>query len=115
MTKIFGNSLLVRMGLAMATITILAFISMVSSMLITEATQGEAGAINQAGTLRMQSYRITTQIALHNGPGPASGSHSDGLYKLVKEFEVFQDAIEGILGAKKGTINIVKRERSKNP
>jgi hypothetical protein len=33
---------------------------------------------------------------------------------LVKEFEVYEDAIERILGAKKGTINIVNRETPKN-
>jgi len=34
--------------------------------------------------------------------------------KLVKEFEVYEDAIERILGAKKGTINIVNRETLRN-
>ena len=87
MGQIFENSLLVRLGLAMATITILAFISMVSSVLITEATQGEAAAINQAGTLRMQSYRITTQIALHHAAGSAWDSQSNTLHNLAKEFE----------------------------
>ena len=58
-----NKSLLLRMGLAMATITTFAFISMLSSVIIAELTQGVASAINQAGTLRMQSYRIASALA----------------------------------------------------
>ena len=39
---------------------------------------------------------------------------SGNIDKLVKEFEVYEDAIERILGAKKGTINIVNRETLRN-
>ena len=38
----------------------------------------------------------------------------ENIDKLVKEFEAFEDAIERILGAKKGTINIVNRETLRN-
>ena len=55
--------MLLRMGIAMATITTFAFISMLSSAIIAELTQGVAAAINQAGTLRMQSYRIASALA----------------------------------------------------
>ena len=51
------------MGIAMATITAFAFVSMVSSVIIAELTQGVASAINQAGTLRMQSYRMASALA----------------------------------------------------
>ena len=34
--------------------------------------------------------------------------------KIVKEIEVYEDAMERILGAKKGAINIVNREMLKN-
>ncbi|MCW9087973.1 MAG: type IV pili methyl-accepting chemotaxis transducer N-terminal domain-containing protein [Gammaproteobacteria bacterium] len=63
MSKLFEKSLLLRLGLAMATIVALAFAGMVSSVFIAEASQGQATAINQAGTLRMQSYRIASEIA----------------------------------------------------
>jgi two-component system nitrate/nitrite sensor histidine kinase NarX len=62
MTSIFKNSLMLRLGLAMTLITSLGFISMVSSVFIAEATQGAAGAINNAGSLRMLSYKIATQL-----------------------------------------------------
>jgi len=38
----------------------------------------------------------------------------ENMDKMVKEIEVYEDAIERILGAKKGTINIVNREMLKN-
>jgi len=38
----------------------------------------------------------------------------ENMDKMVKEIEVYEDAIERILGAKKGTINIVNREILKN-
>ncbi|OOZ40772.1 hypothetical protein BOW53_06540 [Solemya pervernicosa gill symbiont] len=58
------KSLLLRIGLAMATITLLAFVGMLSSVIIADTTEGEAAAINQAGTLRMQSYRIASSLTL---------------------------------------------------
>ncbi|MBA3061887.1 MAG: TetR/AcrR family transcriptional regulator [Atribacteria sp.] len=38
----------------------------------------------------------------------------ENMDKIVKEIEVYEDAMERILGAKKGTINIVNREMLKN-
>ena len=38
----------------------------------------------------------------------------ENMDKMVKEIEVYEDAMERILGAKKGTINIVNREMLKN-
>jgi two-component system nitrate/nitrite sensor histidine kinase NarX len=63
MIKLFEKSLLIRLGLAMATITTLAFLGMLSSVFIAETSEGQAAAINQAGTLRMQSYRIASALA----------------------------------------------------
>jgi two-component system nitrate/nitrite sensor histidine kinase NarX len=57
------KSLLLRVGFAMATITALAVIGMVSSVFIARTLEGFAAAINQAGTLRMQSYRIASSLA----------------------------------------------------
>ena len=63
MPKLLEKSLLLRLGLAMATITALAFVGMLSSVFIAETSEGQAAAINQAGTLRMQSYRIASELA----------------------------------------------------
>ena len=56
------KSLLLRLGMAMAGITTLALIGMLSSVLIARTLDGFAAAINQAGTLRMQSYRIASSL-----------------------------------------------------
>ena len=87
MTKLTKKSLLLHLGMAMATITTLAFVSMVSSVVIAELSQGVATAINQAGSLRMQSYRIASNLTNI----PNSGITNEAQWKrsnaLVDEFE----------------------------
>ncbi len=56
------QSLLLRVGLIMAALTLLAVSSMMSSVFIGRTIQGEATAVNIAGSLRMHSYRIATQL-----------------------------------------------------
>ncbi len=56
------NSLVLHIGLAMASIVLLAIVGMSSSVFMTETSKGYAAAINQAGTLRMQSYRIAASL-----------------------------------------------------
>lgn len=68
MTKRFNKSLLLRLGFAMSTITAMAFIGMLSSVFIADVSEGQATAINQAGTLRVQSYRIASELARHRLP-----------------------------------------------
>lgn len=60
------GSLLVLVGALMSFILVLSLSAMASGLLIANLTQGMAAAINQSGTLRMQSYRIG--LALTNGP-----------------------------------------------
>lgn len=75
------EKLLMRLGVSMGTITALAFIGMLSSVFIAEAMQGAAAAINQAGTLRMQSYRIASHL------GHAEKDHADITRTLIQEFD----------------------------
>ncbi len=56
------RSLLLRLGFAMAAITLLGIIGMASSIMIASMTQGSAITIDEAGSLRMQSYRIASLI-----------------------------------------------------
>lgn len=65
--KLFEQSLLLRLGAAMAAITLLGVIGMASAIIIAGITQGNAETINLAGSLRMQSYRIAslTLVAQH--------------------------------------------------
>lgn len=62
MSRLLRKSLLLRLGLALSAITTLAFMGMLSSVFIAETGKGDASAINQAGSLRMQSYRIATAL-----------------------------------------------------
>lgn len=79
------DSLLLRMGLILAGIVLLALVSMLSSVIIAEAARGDAAAINLAGSLRMQSYRIATRLL------SAAGDPTAGLAPQVdaeiREFE----------------------------
>ena len=87
MTKLTKKSLLLHLGIAMATITTLAFVSMVSSVIIAEMSQGVAAAINQAGSLRMQSYRIASSLSHLPSSGIGSTSQWRESKSLVQEFE----------------------------
>ena len=81
----FKNSIILRMGITMGFIILLAFLTMLGSIIIEERTQGHAAAVNQAGSLRMQSYRIATRLVYQ------SDMDTETYWKLteqlVQEFE----------------------------
>jgi two-component system nitrate/nitrite sensor histidine kinase NarX len=81
MLKFPAKKLRMRRADAMATITARAFVSMLSSTFIADAMEGAATAINQAGTLRMQSYRITANIGLRDDQSKSRTT------QLITEFE----------------------------
>jgi len=83
MKSIFKNSLLLRLGLAMTLITSLGFMSMLSSAFIAEETQGAAGAINSAGSLRMLSYKIATKLDSRESSPTSNGE----VLNLVETFD----------------------------
>lgn len=59
----FHERVLWRLALAMGTITALAFASMSSSVYFAKVLQGSAHAINRAGALRMETYRVAAYLA----------------------------------------------------
>lgn len=61
---LFERSLLLRLGVAMGTITLLGVIGMASSIIIAGITQGSAATVNQTGSLRMQSFKIASLMLL---------------------------------------------------
>ena len=68
----------------MAAIIGLAIVGISSSVIIAETSEGFAAAINQAGTLRMQSYRVAASMALPDTESMyASGMRTQA---LVDEF-----------------------------
>lgn len=69
--KFSERSLLLRLGIAMAAITLLGIVGMASSIIIAGKTQGNAVTIDIAGTLRMQSYRMASLIMAAQRQGDA--------------------------------------------
>jgi len=61
----FKRALMLRLALAMGSIVGLAFAGMLASVFIAGTTQGQGTAINQAGSLRMQAYRINANLIAH--------------------------------------------------
>jgi len=55
---LFKKSIIARIGAAMLAVSLMALVSMVGSVLVAQNTQGDAGAINLAGSLRMMSYKL---------------------------------------------------------
>lgn len=56
------QSLLARLGAAMTGIAVMAIVSMLASVIIAQTATGDAEAINKAGTLRMQAYRLAEAV-----------------------------------------------------
>ncbi|KAA6186306.1 HAMP domain-containing protein [Thiohalocapsa marina] len=78
------RSILVVVGLLMAAVVLLGITGMVTSVVIAQISGGMAAAVNQSGTLRMQSYRIGMALAGDEGPLLERQAAVDG---LAKEFE----------------------------
>jgi two-component system nitrate/nitrite sensor histidine kinase NarX len=68
--RIWSQSILVRVGVALGVVTLIALTVIVVASVFTEQSTGKASAINIAGSLRMQSYALATRIAnLRQAPG----------------------------------------------
>ncbi len=81
--RFFAESLVVRLGIALGAIVLLALAATISATVFAELSTGKAAAINIAGSLRMQSYWITVQV-LRAG----DSNHSPAeLRQAVADFE----------------------------
>lgn len=83
--RLLGESLITRTGLLIGAITLLALLSMLASLVIAEATRGNAAAINLAGSLRMQSYRIASRLLVQDGESPTE--HGRIVRQAMDDFE----------------------------
>lgn len=79
------NSLLLRLGGMIAAITVLAIVGMSVSWMVAETTQGNGEAINVAGSLRMQSWRMASLYQQNLQVDQASGKTR--LQQAVAQFE----------------------------
>lgn len=74
---------MLRLALAMASIVGLAFSGMLASVFIAGTTQGQGTAINQAGSLRMQAYKIDAHLIAHR---ENEGKLDPALLVLIQDF-----------------------------
>jgi two-component system nitrate/nitrite sensor histidine kinase NarX len=79
-----NESIIFRSGLTMSGIVLLALLSMISSVFIAESSKGDAAAINLAGSLRMQSYRIATRL---QQPDRVDAYPAQAVEREISEFE----------------------------
>jgi two-component system nitrate/nitrite sensor histidine kinase NarX len=85
MSNKLQNSLLLRLGGMFAAITVLAVASMSTSWMVAETTQGSGQAINLAGSLRMQSWRMASIYQrLQQGGNP---EYRQDLDQAIRHFE----------------------------
>lgn len=82
--RFFVESLVVRLGMALGAIVLLALAATISATVFAELSTGKAAAINLAGSLRMQSYWITVQV-LRSGD---IGHPPAELQQALNEFEL---------------------------
>jgi two-component system, NarL family, nitrate/nitrite sensor histidine kinase NarX len=81
----FRNSLLLRLGGMFAAISVLAVASMSTSWMVAETTQGSGQAINLAGSLRMQSWRMASiHQRLLEDENP---EYRESLEQAIQQFE----------------------------
>ena len=80
----FHRSILLSVGLLMTLVVVLAILSMAIGASVGRATEGFAAAVNQAGSLRMQSYRIGMALADVRAP---AGLRADQVAALAEELE----------------------------
>lgn len=81
----FQNSLLLRLGGMIAAITVLALVGMSTSWMVAKTTQGNGEAINIAGSLRMQSWRMASLYQRLATPSPMSSAAD--LTQAVERFD----------------------------
>ena len=61
--RAWSDSTLVRVGIVLSAVAVLALSVIVAATVFTEQSTGKASAINIAGSLRMQSYALSTRVA----------------------------------------------------
>ncbi len=82
--RLATKPILLRIGLLLSFVVMLAVVSMLSSVFIAKTTEGLAAAVNQSGSLRMQSYRIGMALADQSVPAP---ERAERVARLAGEFE----------------------------
>jgi two-component system nitrate/nitrite sensor histidine kinase NarX len=82
--RLWSGSTLVRVGVALSVVALLSLSVIVAATIFAEQSTGKASAINIAGSLRMQSYALSTRVA--DTRGSAADRHEAAEAAIV-EFE----------------------------
>ena len=82
----FNKSIISRIGASMLAISLMALVSMLGSVMVAQNTKGDAAGINVAGSLRMLSYQITTQLGQYYRL--PSTEHWSQVTDSIKQFEL---------------------------
>lgn len=92
--RFFSESLVVRLGIALGAMVVLALTAAMNATVFTESSSGKATAINLAGSLRMQSYWLAVQVLLSADRGSAGAE----LPQAIAEFESRLNSLRRIGG-----------------
>ena len=84
------NSVVFRIGAMLLIIGIVSIVSMFSSVYISEMADKDALAINHAGSMRMQSYRILSEVAML---AQDENRHPSQVVKLKGSLQTFDDKL----------------------
>lgn len=87
--RLFRDSLIARIGMALAAVVILALINIGVSLLIAASARGDATAINHSGLVRMELQRLMTLAERDNSNG-APGSDAalrDQIQRITQRLE----------------------------
>lgn len=80
------HSLLIRIATTMIFVTLVVLVGMGSAVIVAETTRGNAGAINTAGSLRMQSHRLSA-LVLASRAQAGSGEYRQQITDAIQTFE----------------------------
>ena len=82
--RLWSGSTLVRVGVVLSVVALLALSVIVAATIFAEQSTGKASAINIAGSLRMQSYALSTRVADTRGSAEHRKESTDD---AIVEFE----------------------------
>lgn len=99
MLKSFVHSTIFKIAALMFLVSFMAIASMFSSVFISDSAQSDAYAVNVAGSLRMQSYRIVSHIQSQQ----QSPEYIDAIHNFILDFE--KDLTSGVLVNQQALIN----------
>lgn len=85
--RIWTQSILMRVGVALGVVTVIALAVIIVATVFTEQSTGKGAAINIAGSLRMQSYALATRVASLEATRDAPNSGTLAALAAIDGFE----------------------------